>query len=100
MSFKAVTGLDCPGCGGTRAVHQLLRGHLATALDYNVLAVILVPFIAWWLFASLVRVLGGPTWPVATLSKRWMPIAAVIVGVYWVVRNIPGTPLSWMGTGA
>ena len=98
--FKAVTGFDCPGCGGTRAAHQLLRGHLAAALDYNVLAVILLPFIAWWLFASLVRALDGPSWPVATLSRRWMPVTLVVVGLYWVVRNIPGTPLSWLGTGS
>ena len=26
--FHELTGLNCPGCGGTRAAYQLLHGHL------------------------------------------------------------------------
>ncbi|MBI3118541.1 MAG: DUF2752 domain-containing protein [Candidatus Hydrogenedentes bacterium] len=37
--FHHLTGLYCPGCGGQRALHALLHGQVASALDYNVLAV-------------------------------------------------------------
>jgi Protein of unknown function (DUF2752) len=97
--FKAVTGLDCPGCGGTRAAHKLLTGHVFAALSYNALAVVLLPFLAWGLFASLVRSMGGPTLPVAGLNRRWATVGFAIVIAFTVLRNLPIAPFSWLGTG-
>ena len=54
--FHRVTGLNCPGCGGLRAMHQLLNGKLAAAWRLNALAVLLVPMLlagairAAWLY--------------------------------------------------
>jgi Protein of unknown function (DUF2752) len=33
--LHALTGLHCPGCGATRAGHELLHGHLLAALHLN-----------------------------------------------------------------
>ena len=98
--FKAVTGLDCPGCGGTRAAHQLFTGHLGAALSYNALAVFALPFIVWGLFVSLTAMLGGPRWRVPSLSPRWTQTAAVVLLAFWVLRNIPVAPFQWLGTGS
>jgi hypothetical protein len=61
---KALTGLDCPGCGGLRAVHALVTGDLVGALDHNayvVLVVVPVAVAAW--IAWLVRSWRGPAAP-------------------------------------
>ena len=76
--FKEVTGLDCPGCGLTRGVRQLVTGHPLAALDHNVLLVAIVPFVVWaWLaWAGLVtrhlppRVGGRRAWALRRLPGR------------------------------
>lgn len=34
-SFKLLTGFSCPGCGIQRAIHAMLHGHIAEAIQYN-----------------------------------------------------------------
>lgn len=98
--FRELTGWDCPGCGGTRAAHQLLTGNLSAAVDLNVLAVVALPFVVWALWVVLVRAFGGPRLALPAVSRRWSMVALVAVGVFWVVRNLAGTPFAWLGTGA
>jgi len=42
----ATTGLQCPGCGGLRAVHQLLHGNISDAFHLNALFVTALPLLA------------------------------------------------------
>ena len=59
--FKALTGLDCPGCGVTRALHALLTGHPLRALDHNALVAVAVVLGLVWFGVSKVRERSGTT---------------------------------------
>lgn len=89
--FRALTGYDCPGCGATRGLHDLMHGDVVGALDHNVLLLVAIPaaLLAWvgWLRRSWT----GRTERVGLPPPVVVAIVAVIA-VFWVVRNIPGVP--------
>ena len=79
---KALTGLDCPGCGGLRACHSLVTGDLVGALDHNAFVVlVLLPLavVAWVLW--LVRAWRGPQTPAtsAAAGRSSGPARGVLV---------------------
>ena len=85
----ALTGLDCPLCGGTRSTAALVRGDLAAAIDLNVLTTVgIVVLTGVWGAWLLTRIRGR--------SLDWVPSASVwravvvVALVFTVLRNLPG----------
>ena len=84
--FKALTGLNCPGCGGLRMVHDVLHGDLAAAVVDNVFLLVGLPLLLAWI---LLRRRRGQPW--ATTSTL---VVILVAAFTWsVVRNLPGFPL-------
>ena len=84
--FKALTGLNCPACGGLRMTHDVLNGDLAAAVVDNVFLLVGLPMLAAWL---LVRWRRGQ--PLMTMPA--IVVIAVAAITWTVVRNLPGFPL-------
>jgi hypothetical protein len=96
--FKAATGLDCPGCGGTRAVYSLLHGDWAGAADHYALIYLVAPLMVYFL-ARFVLDQFGVRLP-APQASRWMGYAAVgVLLAFTVVRNLPFGPFHYLGSG-
>ncbi len=93
--FHRLTGFDCPGCGSTRGLHSLLHGDLLRAADYNLLLLPALPALALGFY---VRISGRG----AGLWERVNKPAWILglICVFWILRNIPGHPLSWLSAGA
>ena len=84
----ATTGLKCPGCGGLRATHELLHGHLAAAWDLNPLAVLLLPFWAGLGLHAALTLLRGRGLPGAVPRPAVIWLAAVAVVAFGILRNL------------
>jgi hypothetical protein len=81
--------LLCPGCGATRALAALLRGHLAEAIHFNALVPLLFPFaIAYSSFCYRRFLQHKPLrWPQPPPAMLYTTFA--LVGVFTAIRNLP-----------
>jgi len=92
--FHELTGLYCPGCGVQRSFHALLNGHILTAIDYNLLFILFLPLIIYFILAF--------TWGKKISSSSFIYKSAfsftvvIVVVSFWVLRNIPYAPFSWL----
>jgi|SRR6185312_4159823 len=85
--FRTLTGFQCPGCGSTRALHQLLHGNVLAAFELNPLLIIFLPVLAAGLILYTWRAFtGGPSIQLNLPSRYIWAFSAVVV-VFWVVRN-------------
>ncbi|MBX6388837.1 MAG: DUF2752 domain-containing protein [Frankia sp.] len=96
--FRQLTGLDCPGCGTMRGLHQLLHGNIAAAADYNIFFVIAAPLLVVGWAVTVARLLG---WRVPRLPQlptfAYVAIPVLIVA-FWIVRNTPGPVGGWLAS--
>ena len=86
--FHELTGLNCPGCGGTRAAYELLHGHILGALHDNALLVLSLAALAGrgvWFAARKARNRPVPVF----LPPKGLWAFLVIAIVFTVVRNLP-----------
>ena len=86
--FHRLTGLNCPGCGGTRALYALLHGHWAVALRDNALLVGGLVFLAvrggWFAVRKFCGRASGEFIP-----ARFLWLLLVTMVVFTVLRNLP-----------
>lgn len=85
--FHQVTGYLCPGCGGLRAMHQLLHGNLASAWRFNALLVTSLPLLTLWLAMILWRQhFHGRVAGQFRLAWVWSGLAAILL--FGILRNL------------
>lgn len=87
--FLVLTGLECPGCGSQRAVHQLLHLNIAGAFHQNPLLVLYIPYLMVGLYLEY---LGGKQRFPVMRNFLFGKVAAIIIFIsiilFWIGRNI------------
>lgn len=95
-AFHLATGLHCPGCGATRALHQLLHGHVGRALRYNSLLVLVLPYLGYTVLSESRRAVGRRPWAQPFRSALSIWAFFVLIMSFWFLRNLSIAPFSWL----
>jgi hypothetical protein len=94
--FYQLTGFHCPGCGATRCLHALLHGDVCQAAAYNIVALIVLLFLA---LSGLRR--GCALLAARPVRRRPIPawilwLLLVLILAYWLLRNLDYPPFHFL----
>lgn len=94
--WHSLTGINGPGCGGTRMFYYLLHGDLVQAARHHLAALVAVPFVAYLGVRFLASAWLGRELP-ALRPPPWVYGAYVAAFLLYstVLRNLPWAPFSW-----
>jgi hypothetical protein len=92
-----LTGLYCPGCGATRALHALLHGNIEKAFSMNPVFVLAMPVVVLLLLHQITKL---PMWLVMTAKffSDARPWAWLLIS-FAVLRNLPWYPFNLLAPG-
>lgn len=85
--LRSVTGLQCPGCGNSRAALALLRLDIAAAFGYNPLFLVEFFYLAWVLFHCARAYLKGKPFGYKPPFPLMDIIILVAILAWWPIRN-------------
>lgn len=85
--FRVLTGFTCPGCGTTRALHQLLHGNLLAAFQLNPLLILSLPFLLYALLRYTNAVVRGQPINRNSLPAGYIWAIFGVVLFFWIFRN-------------
>ncbi|GID49899.1 membrane protein [Actinoplanes capillaceus] len=94
--WHTLTGINGPGCGGTRMFYFLIHADLVQAARHHLVVLLAIPLLVYAFAAWFGRAWFGVALPLPRIAPWMFGVYAVVWLVYAVVlRNLPGAPFSW-----
>lgn len=85
--FRTLTGFTCPGCGSTRGLHRLLHGDIVSALEFNPLMVLSLPFLLYALVRYTAAAVSGRPLQRHNLDAKYIWMLFGVIMSFWIFRN-------------
>ena len=85
---KRIANIDCPGCGGQRAFHQLLNGNFIEAGKLNIFIYLFAPLLAYIFFSFTLKPFNI-NFPDIDISTKNLGFILVFFVVFTIIRNLP-----------
>ncbi|SEV83847.1 Protein of unknown function [Kaistella antarctica] len=87
--FKNITGLSCPGCGAQRATHELLHLNFKSALAYNALWVVSIPYLMVGLLFHQTKLKEEfPKISKSMFGTKALVVGLIVVIAFFILRNL------------
>lgn len=88
-AFHKITGLYCPGCGGTRAVFALCRGEIVRSIKFHPLVLYSVVCGGWFMISQSIQRISHNKIKIGMHFRDiylWIALAIVIVN--FIFKNM------------
>ena len=89
-------GFDCPGCGGLRAVNDLVHGRLLDAASSNLFLVVAIPVVVLLLGRWAADSWRGTDRARSALTVPLLVTAGVVLVAFAILRNVPA--FAWLAS--
>lgn len=87
--FHVVTGLYCPGCGGTRALMALLEGKVLLSICYHPVVAYCVVLYLWFMLSHTIDRLLGCRWNIGMRYRNlYLYLTLAIIIINTAVKDI------------
>ena len=90
--FRLLSGLQCPGCGSTRALHQIVHGNFEAAFMLNPLLIAGLPFMLFAFLRYSAIVMQGGVPRRNALPAPYIYLMFFVIVSFWIFRNTPYYP--------
>lgn len=95
--FHSLTGLYCPGCGGTRACRLLLSGHIFQSFWYHPGVVVAAALYVWFMVSHTIESLSKGRLKIGLpYTDKFLYLEAAVIILQCFVKNL--VKILW-GTG-
>lgn len=85
---KQIANIDCPGCGGQRAFHELLHGNFIEAGKLNIFIYFFAPLLAYIFFSFALKPFNINL-PDINLTTKGLILSLIILVIFTIFRNFP-----------
>lgn len=88
--FHRLSGLYCPGCGGTRAVKALLDGRLVECFLYHPFVLYCAVLYVLFMASHTLELLSAKKFPVRGLDFKitYVYIGIILILLQWMAKNL------------
>lgn len=87
-AIRRVSGLPCPGCGGTRAFYHLFRGEIAQSLRFNPIVIYGAAAYLHFMLTMFTRKRIGKKTENEVRIQYYLYGAAVVLLLQWLIKVV------------
>lgn len=88
-SFRSITGIYCPGCGGTHAVCSLARGAVGQSFcEHPFVPYTALCFFVFLTWNTIAMIEGGRKLRFFHFHTAYVYIGIAIILLQWIIKNV------------
>lgn len=86
--FHKLTGLYCPGCGGTRAAALLLAGHPLKSFIYHPLVLYIGALYFWFMVSTTIEYVSKGRHKIGMFYHNWYVVTGIVLlALNFLIKN-------------